>query len=158
MKTKKHRNIETEGPRNQEHFLRFSVLLSLCARSRAGQALVGLLSFMAIIVIVISAAVVVTLINTQTTSGYALSERLFTFGESGAEDATLRLLRNPDFTNSTTTYGVLNPTMSVIIGVSGASSKTITINAQFDGMVRKFQTTGSFSGTVFTLSTWQELP
>ena len=126
-------------------------------RKRNGQALVGLLSFMAIGIIVISAAVTTTLINTQTTGGYSLSERLFTFAESGAEDANLRLLRNPNFANSTTTYSVFNPTISVIIGISGASSKTVTITGQFDGMARKFQTTGSFTGTVYTQSTWQEL-
>lgn len=124
---------------------------------QSGQALVGLLAFMAIGAIVISAAVVVTLINSQATGSYALSEQLFSLGESGAEDANLRLLRNPNFSNSTTTYSVFDPVISVIIGASGGLSKTITVTAQLDGMVRKFQTTGSFSGTVFTPSAWQEL-
>lgn len=131
--------------------------MKIIFNKKSGQALVGLLSFMAVGVIVISAAVVTTLVNTQTTSSYFLAERNFAFAESGAEDANLRLLRNPNFTNSTTTYSLFSPTVSVIIGVSGASSKTITVTAQFEGLMRKFQTTGSFSGTVFTPATWQEL-
>ena len=151
QRTKERRNRGAEEPRNRENpFFR-------SRQGRDGQALVGLLSFMAVGVIVISAAVVTTLVNTQTTSSYFLGERNFSFAESGAEDANLRLLRNPNFVNSTTTYSLFSPTVSVILGVSGASSKTIAITAQFDGLIRKFQATGSFSGTVYTPSTLQEI-
>ena len=125
---------------------------------RSGQSLVSLMIFTAIAIVVTSAAVTVVLLNSQGTSNYSLGEELFALGEgSGLENATLRLLRDPNFTSSTVTLNSLTPPVFVTISVSGAGTKTITISSEVDGVVRKFQATGSFTGTVFTLSSWQEI-
>lgn len=120
--------------------------------------MVGLLAFMAIAVIVTSAAVIVSLLNTQRTSDYALGEELFAYGEGGLENATLRTLRDPNFAGSTTTITEVTPQVSVILNITGSGTKTATVRAEMSGNMRKFQSVGSFTGTVFTLSGWQELP
>lgn len=60
---------------------------------KSGQALVTLLVFSAIAIIITSAAVTVSLINTQTTSKYSIGAEALAVAEAGADNAVLKLLR-----------------------------------------------------------------
>jgi hypothetical protein len=95
-------------------------------KNQKGQALVSLLAFVAIALVITSAAVIVTLINSQGTSNYAISEEIFALGETGLETAVLRLLRNPNFTSA-----VIN------VGSSGETQKSHNTKSDFDGGVLK---------------------
>jgi hypothetical protein len=93
-------------------------------KNQKGQALVSLLAFVAIALVITSAAVIATLINSQGTSNYAISEEIFALGETGLETAVLRLLRNPNFTSA-----VIN------VGSSGETQKIHNTKSDFDGGV-----------------------
>ena len=125
--------------------------------SLCGQALVSLMIFMAVAMAVTSAAVIVSFVNSQSTSNYADGEAAFAFGESGLENAVLKLTKNSNYIGETISVDYDIPT-SVIINITGASTKTINVSVQMAGLVRNFQAIGSFSGKVFNLTSWQEVP
>lgn len=118
-----------------------------------GQALVTLLVFVVVALIVTSAAVTVTLINSQTTQKYSSSEESFAVANAGVDNAILRLLRDPNYTGETLTVG--NGTATIT--VTGSTTKTVVSEGVVDNFKRKIQAIGSFSGTVFTVSSWSEI-
>ncbi len=65
---------------------------------KRGQALVILLVFMAIAVTVTTAAVVMMVVGSTAASKYERSQAAYATAESGAENALLRLLRDPNYT------------------------------------------------------------
>ena len=68
---------------------------------KSGQALVTLLVFMIIAVTITSSAVMIIILNSK--GSYRFQDGLVAYqiAESGAENAILRLLRNPDYTGET---------------------------------------------------------
>src|SRR3989344_2461142 len=91
---------------------------------RRGQTLVILLVFFAVAVIVTTAAVAVVISNTQSSSTQELGLLAYQIAESGAEDALIRLIRNPNFTSSgyTLTVGEGEATITV----TGTNPKIVT--------------------------------
>jgi hypothetical protein len=91
---------------------------------QSGQTLVALLAFMAMSIVLTSAATVVTLTNAQTSSKYSLGQEALRFAESGADNALQRLLRDPNYTGETLTVG----TGTAIITVSGSGTKAAALD------------------------------
>ena len=92
---------------------------------KSGQTLVLLLVFVAITITITSAAVAMMIINSQSGSRFELREITYTVAESGAENALLRLLRDPDYTGETLTIEDGTATITV----TGSSVKTITFRS-----------------------------
>lgn len=123
-------------------------------KNQKGQAFVTLIVFVAVATTLISAAVVVTLVNSQGTSKYALGEETLIIAESGAENALLRLLRDPNYTGETLT----NVNGTATITVTGSTTKTITSEGVNGNFKRKIQVVGSFSNNIFSITSWNEVP
>ena len=121
--------------------------------SDKGQALISLLVVMLSGIIITSGAVAVTIINSQTTDKYASSEQSYAIAESGADNALLRLLRDPNYLGETVSIG--NGTATVT--VTGSTTKTIISEGVTGSFKRKIQVVGSFLNNVFTISSWSEI-
>lgn len=125
------------------------------AGKESGQMLVALLAFMAMSITITSAATAITLVNTQTTSKFSQGQEALSLAETGAENALMRLLRDPTYTGPET-LTLLNGTAT--ISVSGSSPKTITSEGKSGEFRRRVQVTATQVNNVLTVNSWSEVP
>src|SRR5688500_8608972 len=111
------------------------------ALNSSGQALVALLAFMAMSIVLTSAATVVTLTNAHTSSKYSLGQEALRVAEAGADNALLRLLRDPNYAGETLTVG----TGTATITVSGSGTKTIVSEGVSSSFRRRVQVTATYA-------------
>lgn len=122
-------------------------------KKESGQTLITLLVFMVIAVTIITSAVAVTIINSESTSKLAISEEAYLLAQTGADNAALRLLRNPNYTGESLSVG----SGTVTVSVSGTTTKTIVSEGVMGNFKRKIQAVGTFSNNIFTISSWSEI-
>ena len=120
-------------------------------RNKTGQALVTLLVFIAVATTITAAATTVTLINSQTTGKFAQGESALVIAQAGADNAILRLLRDPNYSGEA---DLSIGSGTVTINVSGSSVKTITAEGQDGNFIRKIQVVGTFVNNTFKISSW----
>mgnify|MGYP001589368464 CR=1 FL=1 len=99
-----------------------------------GQALVLLLIFIGISMIITTSATLIMAVNALTNSTFQEGIQTHMLAETGAENAILRLIRNPGYNGETLTIGSDHAT----VVVTGSGTKTITSTG----------TSGSYSQTV----------
>ena len=121
-------------------------------RNKTGQALVSLLVFIATATIITAAATTVTLINSQSTGKFAQGESALTIAQTGADNAILRILRDPNGTYTGEDLTVGGGTAQIT--VEGSSVKTITSEGKDGNFIRKVQVVGTFVNNTFTVSSW----
>jgi hypothetical protein len=126
---------------------------SKLTKTQGGSALVTLLVFVAVGIIVTSAATVVTIVNTQGTSALAVGEKTLKMAESGIEEAHIRLLRDPDYAGGLLTISGGTVTITVL----GDSTKTVISEANFGEYYRKLSAQMTFVNNVLTLDSWLEV-
>lgn len=119
---------------------------------KKGQTLVILLVFMAMAITITTAAVVVIIVNSQTGSKWEQGESALVIAESGAENALIRLLRDPSYTGETLTVGAGTATI-VVTGVN----PTVDVTGTVGNFSRRVRVMGSYSGGVLTVSSWREV-
>jgi hypothetical protein len=122
--------------------------------SQSGQMLVALLSFMAVAITLTTAATVVTITNSLATSRYSLGQDALNVAEAGADNALLRLERDPTYTGETLTVG----TGTATITVSGSSTKTITSKGQSGTFWRTVIVTATQTNNILAVTSWVETP
>lgn len=120
---------------------------------QCGQAVVTLLIFMVIGITITSAGVVLIINSSTATSAFQESLIARQMAESGAENAMIRLLRNPSYTGETMTID--NGTATIT--VSGSNPKTILSVGKNRNYVRKIQVTASDVNNILTVTSWQEI-
>jgi hypothetical protein len=118
-----------------------------------GQALITLLFFIVISVTITSAAIVMILTGSTAATDVQEGTRAYYVAESGIEEALLRLLRDPAFTNETVTI----TDGSVVITVSGSSPYTITAVGTVGNNQRTIQATAEYSSGALAVSEWKEI-
>jgi hypothetical protein len=119
-------------------------------RSQKGNALITLLFFMAISLAIITGVVVVVLNNAISTSSVDQGTTAYYMAETGAENALLRLIRDPSYTGETMSIDG----GSVVIVVN---SGTITSAATFSNTIRKVQVQTSNTNNQLTVTSWKEI-
>ena len=122
-------------------------------RSSGGYTLVALLAFMAMAMTLVSAATIVTIVNSQATGSHALGQKTLRCAESGIDNAMLRLLRDQSYTGETLAVG----DGTVTITVSGSGSLTIDSTCDLNSYQRAVRATATQSGGTLTLDSWEEL-
>lgn len=120
---------------------------------QSGQALVTLLFFMIIAITITSSAVVVIILNSQSASKIARTQEAFAAAESGAENALLRLLREPSYSGETIPIN----TNSATITVSGSNPITITSVGKAGEFLRTVQAQAEYTNNILTVTSWKEV-
>ncbi len=120
---------------------------------KTGSALLTLLVFMSAVMIVVSFAVAVIIANEQASLKYSLGEETLAMAEGGAENAVMRVLRDPTYVGETLSVG----SGTVTITVTGTTTKTITADATNGIFRRRIQVIGAYNNAVFTVNTWNEI-
>lgn len=121
--------------------------------SKSGQALVVLLVFVVISLTIVSAAVTVVLVNSQSATSVEQGELARAAADSGLEEALLRLVRDPTFTGETLTLG----DGSVTVVVSGTNPKTVTAQGRWGNFGRSEQAIVNLTSGQLTVVSWQEV-
>lgn len=118
-----------------------------------GQALVLLLVIMVVAITVISAAVIVTLVNSQGTARQVQGQYAFDIAETGVENALLRLLRDPDFPGET----IFVNGGETISTVSGSPAQTIAAHGKLGNFTRIIQVGITYNNNVLNIISWKEI-
>lgn len=123
-----------------------------------GQTIIALLIFMMLAILITTTAVMITVINAQTNTGYTSGELALQAAESGAENGLLRLERDPTYTGETIT---INSSTTATITVSGTTTRTLTSVGTVAGIgsyKRTVVVTATYSNNTFTVTNWVETP
>lgn len=123
-------------------------------RNQNGQALVMLLVFMVVAIIMTTMAVALVIINATAASQVEQGDMALKLAESGAENAILRLMRNPSYTG-TETFTI--DTGQVTATVSGTNPIIIMSQGKLGEFVRTASVSTSFVDTVLTINSWREV-
>ncbi|OGG34951.1 hypothetical protein A2363_01880 [Candidatus Gottesmanbacteria bacterium RIFOXYB1_FULL_47_11] len=118
-----------------------------------GQALVVLLVFMVVAITMTTMAVALLVINANAASQVEQGDMAVAIAQSGAENAILRLARNPGYTGETLTVDGGSATVTV----TGTNPLTVTSVGTYNGFVRGVVASASFLDTVLTVNSWQEV-
>jgi hypothetical protein len=121
--------------------------------SQSGQTLITLLIFMVVAVTITTASVVMIVSSMKSTSRFEQGTTALQLAESGAENALIRLLRDPSYTNETLTL----PQGTVTITVTGTNPITIVSEAKTANTVRKIEISASYINEVLTVTSWKEV-
>jgi type II secretory pathway component PulK len=118
--------------------------------NKEGQALLTLLVFSIVAMTVASASVAIMLNVAQGSTQLSGATSATQIAESGIENALLRLLRDPSYTGETLTVG----SGSVVVNVSGTTTKTITATGTIDTYSKTVQATVSFANNIMQVTSW----
>jgi len=122
-------------------------------RAEKGQALTILIIFVVIAIIITTAATMTLLSNISLTTQTEKGQLAYDIAESGAENAILRLLRNPDYTGETLLVG----SGSATIQVSGSAPITIVSKGTYLDHTRTIQVTATYTNNILTITSWREV-
>lgn len=119
-----------------------------------GQALITLLFFVIVSITITSAAVTLIMISSLSATKLEMSTNALTIAESGAENAMLRLLRNPFYTGET---GLAVGNGTATITVSGTNPTTITSTGIIGNFKRRVEVKVGYTNNILTVQSWKEI-
>ena len=123
--------------------------------NQKGQALIILLFFVIVSIMVTSSAVILAFVNSQSAAKVQVGANAFSIAESGAENAAVRLLRDPSYSGETVS---LNGGTAVSTVSTAGSTKTIVSTGTSGNFIRKIQVIADYTNNIFTISSWKEIP
>lgn len=112
--------------------------------------MVILLVFVIMAITLISAAVNIMLVVTQSASQGEQSYIAVSLAETGVEEALIRSLRNPAYTGGPLTING----DTVTIQVAGSTTKTVTSEATIAATLRRVSAAAQFNVDGLTVSSW----
>lgn len=118
----------------------------------SGQALIMLISFIAIGLTIISSSIFVNMIQSNTTTEVQSGSSALNVAESGVENAMLRLLRNPNYTGETLSVD----SGTSVTSVSGTGPWTIVSTGEVGEFKRTLRVVVSDSGGTLVVTSWKE--
>ncbi len=119
-------------------------------KSQKGSALITLLFFMVISLTIVTGVTIVVLNNASSTSSAEQGTLAYYAAETGAENALLRLIRDPNYTGETLDLDG----GSVVIQVNNG---TIISTAAVYRSVRKIQVVTTNINNQVTVTSWKEI-
>lgn len=122
---------------------------------RSGQVAIMLVLIIVLVATITTAAVAIAFSTTRDTTVLTQGEKALSVAESGAENAILRLLRDPTYTGEPAPLSI--GTGSATIAVSGSSPFIITSTGIVGNMVRKVEVQANIIAGKLTVVAWQEI-
>ena len=124
-------------------------------KNTSGQILTSVLVFMAFGLSVIALSATLTIINIQNTAKYAQSEQASNYAEAGAEEAILRLIRDPSYSGGNLALAA-DAVIAIQITANG-DSRTVISSATYNGFTKKVQVVASLANNKATLVSWKQI-
>lgn len=114
-----------------------------------------LLFFVIVSIMVTSSAIIVAFVNSQASSKVQVGSEALTLAESGAENALMRLIRNPNYSGET--LNINGGTTVITVNTTGAT-KTIVATGTVSNFIRKIQVVADYTNNILIVSSWKEIP
>ena len=121
--------------------------------SQSGMALVTVLIFGVVAIIVITLSITLMVIQTDSSRNFTSGQETLSIAESGAENALIRLLRNPNYSGESLTF----PGGTATIVVTNGANKTITVTAQTLFATRTIQVVTTDQDGFTVIDSWGEI-
>lgn len=118
--------------------------------NQKGQAVITLIFFVAISLSIITAMSFIVLNNITAGANVEQGAVAYYAAETGAENALLRLLRDPSYAGETMT--VDNSTVEIDVNAG-----VITSTATFENSVRIIEVQTVYNNNILTISSWREI-
>ena len=118
----------------------------------SGQALIMLISFIALGLTIISSSIFVNMIQSNTTAEIQSGSSALNVAESGVENAMLRLLRNTNYIGETLSVD----SGTSVTSVSGTGPWTIISTGEVGEFKRTLRVVVSDSGGTLVITSWKE--
>jgi hypothetical protein len=118
-----------------------------------GQTLVLLLIFMVVAIMITTASVAMIVTNIKATDKVAQSATTIDVAESGAENAVIKLLRDPIYGGETLNIGG----GQAVITITGTNPKTIISKGTLNNFTRTVQVIVDMTNNILTVTSWKEL-
>ena len=117
---------------------------------QAGQAVIALLFFMTISISIVTAMAIIVLNNVTAVSSLEQGNSAYYAAESGAQNALLRLIRDPSYSGETL---IVDGGTVVIQVENGIATSTATVA----NSVRKVQVNTVYNNNIRTVTSWTEI-
>lgn len=123
-----------------------------CEKNKSnGQVLVTLLLFIVIAMTVISVTIVTVISNSQSATSAQQGVTAYYVAEGGAENAMMRLLRDPSYQGETLPVGDGTAYIKVI-------GSTISVTGTLGNFTKKLQIDTSYTSNRLSVISWKEIP
>jgi len=123
-------------------------------QTKKGEIAIILVLVIVMLTVLTTAAVALAISTTRDTTTLSLGEKAYAVAESGAENAILRLLRDPNYTGET---DLSIGTGSATITVTGTTPKVINSIGVEGNMVRQLEVTVVIVNSQVTILNWKEI-
>ena len=120
----------------------------------SGQALITLLFFTVIAITITSAAVIIIMVNSLSGAKLQQGSIAYEIAQTGAENAKLRLLRDPNYTGETLQVG--NGNAEITVNKNG-SQYTIVSEGTIGNFIRQIQIDATYSNELLTINSQNEI-
>ena len=122
--------------------------------TKRGSTLITLIIFIMVMLTVASTSVSIIISNAQSTTGTGQSIEAYYAAEAGVENASLQLLRNPEYAGETLS---LSSSSSVHISVSHNGHYEVISTGKSGSFTRIIQAKLDYTDNVLSVISWQEL-
>ena len=122
-------------------------------RNSRGYSMVAILVISVIGIIISTALIMTVIINSQNASKMEQGFQALATAESSAENAILKLLRDPYYSGESMTIG----NGSAVVTVTGITTKTITSTATYNNFVRTVEIQATYNQGILAIDSWKEL-
>lgn len=121
--------------------------------NQTGSMLIALMIFVVVSITIVTAAVLLVVDNTVTSTNQQVGTSAAAIAESGTENALLRLLRNPSYTGEVLAVGAGQATITV----AGTDPIVITSVGELGSYRRTIEVQAQRINGVVTVTSWKEI-
>jgi len=121
--------------------------------NQKGQTLVSLLIIIAVTVLAVASAIVSASLS-STTAITTISDKVYYSSETGAEEALIKLLRDPGYSGETFNLEGVNVEVSVTSPTP--TERVITSTASENNIKRRVDVSAEFLNNILTVTSWDE--
>ncbi len=125
----------------------------IISSKKSGMALVTVIIFSAVGIIVIVAALALTTITSQSSFYFLQGQKALLVAEAGAENALIRLLRDPEYSQEVLTIGDGTARIDV---TRELDTSTIEVTGQVGLTTRKIEVITVDTNGITTVDSWKE--
>lgn len=119
----------------------------------SGQTLVLLLMFVVMAIMITTAVLIMTTINSSATDKLYQGSTALDIAESGAETAMIKLIRDPSYSGETIPIG----NGSAVITMTGTNPITVRSRGVLNNFSRTVEVSIDYTGSVLSILSWREV-
>ena len=122
--------------------------------NQKGQTLVSLLIIIVVTILAVASAIVSASLS-STTAITTISDKVYYSAETGAEEALIKLLRDPSYPGET--LGLSGINVEITVSSPSPTEKVITSIASTNSIKRRVDVSVQFLNNILTVTSWDEM-